>query len=123
MSMTKPLTAPSGWYPRRREVYVTTLVKNRPAIVISIDQINKFALDCCVVGTTTVEHRNFSMRVPLKAGDGGLHANCWAKCDQVTTLEKALLQYPPIGVLSEEKFKAIEEQVKLCLGLHPIQQK
>jgi mRNA-degrading endonuclease toxin of MazEF toxin-antitoxin module len=75
-------------------------------------------LDVCVIGITTIEHKAFSMRVPLKAGDGGLHSDCWAKCDQVTTLERRLLQYPAIGTLSgHPKFAAIMEQVKITLGL------
>jgi len=109
--------APSGWYPKRGEVYIVQLDKPRPAIVLSVDPINKFALGVCVVGITTVERRTFSMRVPIKKGDANLNFDCWAKCDQVTTLEKTLLKYPPIGVLSAEAFARIEEQVKICLGL------
>jgi mRNA-degrading endonuclease toxin of MazEF toxin-antitoxin module len=92
------------------------LDKPRPAVVISVDAINRFALDICVVGLTTTERRKFSMRVPIKRGDGNLNFDCWAKCDQVTTLEKALCRYPPIGILSTETFAKIEEQVRICLG-------
>ena len=107
---------PVGWYPKRGEVYIVHLDKPRPAIVLSVDPINKFALDVCVVGITTVEHKKFSMRVPIKKGDGNLNFDCWAKCDHVTTLEKTLFRYPPIGVLSTHTFNKIEEQVKICLG-------
>lgn len=109
--------SPVAWYPKRGEVYVVQLDKPRPAIVLSIDPINKFALDVCVVGITTVERKTFSMRVPIRKGDAHLNFNCWAKCDQVTTVEKSLLKYPPIGVLSSERVARIEEQVKICLGL------
>ena len=57
------------------------------------------------------------MRVPLKAKDGGLSFDCWAKCDQVTTLEKGLLSYPALGILSLQTMGKIEEQVKIALGL------
>src|SRR6266849_8147547 len=109
--------APPGWYPKRGEVYIVQLDKPRPAIVLSVDPINKFALDVCVVGITTVERKAFSMRVPIKKGDANLNFNCWAKCDQVTTLEKSLLKYPPLGVLSTATLRQIEEQVRICLGL------
>jgi len=109
-------TAPSGWYPKRGEVYIVQLDKPRPAVVLSIDPLNKYALDVCVVGLTTVERRAFSMRVPIKKGEANLDSNCWAKCDQVTTLEKALLRYPAIGVLPAATFARIEEQVRICLG-------
>jgi mRNA-degrading endonuclease toxin of MazEF toxin-antitoxin module len=108
--------APPDWYPKRREVYLVQLDKLRPAVVLSVDAINKFALDVCVVGITTTERRKFSMRVPIKKGDGNLKLDCWAKCDQVATLEKKLLRYPAIGMLSIETFGRIEEQVKICLG-------
>jgi mRNA-degrading endonuclease toxin of MazEF toxin-antitoxin module len=55
--------------------------------------------------------------VPIKKGEANLNFNCWAKCDQVTTLEKALLRYPPLGILPSETFGRIEEQVRICLGL------
>lgn len=108
---------PLGWYPRRGEVYIVQLDKPRPAVVVSVDALNKYALDVCVVGITTVERRGFSMRVPIRKGEAHLDANCWAKCDQVTTLEKNLLRYPAIGVLPSGTLAGIAEQVAICLGL------
>lgn len=107
---------PVGWYPKRGEVYVVQLDKPRPALVLSVDALNRFALDVCVVALTTVAHKKFSVRVPIVKGDGNLNFNCWAKCDQVTTLEKTLLRYPAIGALSRQTLNNIEEQVKVCLG-------
>jgi mRNA-degrading endonuclease toxin of MazEF toxin-antitoxin module len=105
-------------HPRRGEVYLVALgTKRRPAVILSVDALNRHALDVCVVGLTTAEHAKFSMRVPIKAGDGGLDSDCWATCDQVTTLEKTLLQYPAIGRLSEAVFKRVQEQVRISLGL------
>ena len=86
---------PSGWFPQRGEVYLVHLDKDRPALVISADALNRHALDVCVVPMTTVAHPRFSLRVQVKPGEGGLSRDTWAKCDQVTTLEKALLLYPP----------------------------
>lgn len=103
--------------PRRGEVYLAQLDKLRPVIILSVDALNKFALDVCVVPITTKRQAMFSMRILLAAGDGGLKYDCWAKCDQVTTLEKSLLQHSAIGVLSQEKFNRIQEQVRTCLGL------
>ncbi|MGB2622765.1 MAG: type II toxin-antitoxin system PemK/MazF family toxin [Candidatus Acidiferrum sp.] len=108
--------APSSWYPKRGDVYIVQLDKPRPAVVLCIDPINKYALDVCVVGMTTAERKAFSMRVPIKKGEANLDSNCWAKCDQVTTIEKTLLRYPAIGVLPAAVFARIEEQVRICLG-------
>ena len=111
------MPTPPGWYPKRGEVYLVQLDKPRPAIIISVDPLNKFALDVCVVAITSVEHGKFSMRVPLKKDDANLNFNCWATCDQVTTLEKNLLKYPPIGGLSSSALSRVEEQVRVALGL------
>lgn len=108
---------PPGWHPKRGEVYFVQLDKPRPAVVLSVDSLNKSALDVCIVPITTIQHAEFSMRVPIKAQDGGLERNCWAKCDQVTTLEKTYLRFPPLGVLSSAVFSRIEEEVKIALGL------
>ena len=111
------MLAPSGWYPKRGEGYLVQLDKPRPALVLSADALNKFALDVCVVAVTSVEHKKFSVRVPIEKGDGNLNVDCWAKCDQVTTLEKDLLRYPPLGTLSTTTLRQIEDQVRVCLGL------
>jgi mRNA-degrading endonuclease toxin of MazEF toxin-antitoxin module len=108
---------PAGWYPRRGEVYLVQLDKPRPAIVLSIDQLNRHALDVCVVGITSKEHLKFSMRIAPKAKEGGLDLESWATCDQVTTLEKRLLRYPALGALPAPTIARIEQQVKIALGL------
>lgn len=110
----RPAVAP---YPKRGEVYLANLDKPRPAIILSVDELNRHALDVCVVPVTTKQHLRFVLRVPLKKGEGGLAFDCWAKCDQVTTLEKSFLQFRPLGSLSLLKLHKIEEQVKFALGL------
>jgi mRNA-degrading endonuclease toxin of MazEF toxin-antitoxin module len=103
-------------YPRRGDVYLASLDKDRPVVIISTDALNKHALDVCVVPITSVQHAQFTVRVPLSKGDAGLHFNCWAKCDQITTLEKDFLHTKPLGTLSAAKFQEIEKQVKIALG-------
>jgi mRNA interferase MazF len=108
---------PSGWFPRRGEVYRVRLEKPRPALVISADALNRHALDVCVVPMTTVSRAKFSLRVHVNPGEGGLSRDSWAKCDQVTTLEKDLLVYPPLGRLTSQTLEAIEQAIKLALQL------
>ena len=110
-------TPPSGWFSRRGEVYLVRLDKDRPALVISADALNRYAPDVCVVPMTTVERPKFSLRVQVKPGEGGLSRDSWAKCDQVTTLEKSLLVYPSLGRLTDETLRTIEQGIKLALQL------
>ena len=113
----KSLPAPVGWFPRRGEVYLIRLDKDRPALVISSDALNRHALDVCVVAITSVEHRRFSVRVALPRGEGGLDRASWAKCDQVTTLPKNLIRYPPLGRLPDATLARIESAVRIALDL------
>jgi mRNA-degrading endonuclease toxin of MazEF toxin-antitoxin module len=108
---------PLGWFPKRGEVYLVQLDKPRPAIILSVDQLNRHALDVRLVGITIKQHAKFSLRLPLKAKEGGLGFDCWPKCDQVTTIEKSFLRYPPLGSLSAGTMARIEEQVRITLGL------
>jgi mRNA interferase MazF len=112
-----PRKPPHGWYPRRGEVYFVRLDKHRPAMVISTDALNRHALDVCVVPMTTVARPEFSLRVHVPPGEGGLSRETWVKCDQVTTLEKSLLVYPPLGRLADETLKIVEQRIKLALQL------
>lgn len=111
------LAPPAGWFPRRGEVYLVRLDKERPALVVSTDALNRFALDVCLVPMTTIERSKFSLRVRIEAGQAGLSRVSWAKCDQATTLEKKLLLYPPVGRLPDKRLKAVEQGIKLALQL------
>ena len=108
---------PLGWFPKRGEICWFHLDKDRPALVISSDVLNRHALDVCVVPITSVHHGRFALRVALKAGEGGLTRDSWAKCDQVTTLEIRSAAYPSIGRLPDAAISRIEEGVRLALDL------
>jgi mRNA interferase MazF len=111
------LLAPAGWFPQRGEVCVVRVDKARPALVISSDALNRRALDVCVVPITSVQHRAFSIRVALPPGEGGLDRASWGKCDQVTTLPKSMIRYPPLGRLSDATLTRIESAIKSALQL------
>jgi mRNA interferase MazF len=108
---------PTGWYPRRGDICLFALDKERPALVISTDALNRFSLDVCVVPISGIEHKQFSLRPKLSAGEGGLAKDSWAKCDQVTTLEKRLGVHPPLGAVTPASLMRIEQAVRIALDL------
>jgi len=110
-------SVPTGWFPRRGDMCLVRLDKDRPALVISTDALNRYALDVCVVPITSIEHRKFSLRVPLRPGEGGLQRASWAKCDQVITLEKSLIRYPQLGRLPDATLSRIEAAINTALQL------
>jgi len=94
------------------------LDKDRPVVIISVDSLNRHALNVCVVPFTSVRQGAFlQTRIQIPKGDGGAKYDCWATCDAVTTLLKTRLRFPALGVLSTEKMKEIEDKVRLSLGL------
>jgi len=109
--------APAGWFPRRGEICLVELDKERPALIVSSNILNRHALDVCVVPVSTVEHAAFSMRPKLAAGEGGLARDSWAKCDQVTTLEKGLIRYPPLGTVGRDALERVGAAIKRALEL------
>lgn len=108
---------PRGWYPRRGDVCLFDLDKQRPALVISTDALNRFSRDVCVVPISKAEHKQFSLRPKLKAGEGGLAHDSWVKCDQVTTVEIALAVYPALGFLQGESLDRVEDAIRIALEL------
>ena len=113
----KRSSTPPGWFPSRGEVCLFSLDKQRYAVIISSNALNRHALDVCVVPLSTVEHRAFSLRPKLRAGDGGLERDSWANCDQVPTIEKTRAVYPPLGVLSRATLERIQQAIKQALEL------
>ncbi|MGC2063845.1 MAG: type II toxin-antitoxin system PemK/MazF family toxin [Thermodesulfovibrionales bacterium] len=110
-------------YPKRGEIYLVTLgakpndLKNRPAVVVSLDIRNKLANDIIVVPLSTT-FRQSPTHVLLKEGEGGLSKASMAKCEQVTTLDKVLLIKGPFaGRISNEKMLEIEKAIMIAIGM------
>jgi len=111
------MSVPAGWFPRRGEICLAVLDKERPVLIVSSNVLNRHSLDVCIVPVSTVEHKVFSLRPRLRAGEGGLARDSWVKCDQVTTLEKKVICYPPLGVIGPESFDRVEQAIKQTLEL------
>ncbi|HEV8414992.1 MAG TPA: type II toxin-antitoxin system PemK/MazF family toxin [Bryobacteraceae bacterium] len=111
------MSAPSGWFPRRGEICLAALDKERPVLIVSSNALNGHSLDVCVVPVSTAEHKAFSLRPRLRAGEGGLARDSWVKCDQVITIEKTVICYPPLGVIGPESLGRVEVAIKQALDL------
>ena len=92
----------------------------RTAIIVSTDGRNKFANDVIVVPTTSSTnfkpHPELHIHVP--SGEGGLLKDSYARCDQVTTIDKSLLDLQgPLGNRIHLKYRwAIVDGVRVALG-------
>ncbi|GBD96890.1 MAG TPA: type II toxin-antitoxin system PemK/MazF family toxin [Nitrospirae bacterium] len=110
-------------YPKRGEIYLVNLpskpkdIKNRPALVVSLDIRNKLANDIIVVPLSTTL-RSAPTHVLLSEGEGGLSKASMAKCEQVTTIDKALLIRGPFaGKINNTKIKEIEKAIMIAIGV------
>lgn len=63
------------------------------------------------------ELREFSWRPKLWLGEGGLARDSRAKCDQVATIEKRLIGFPPLRMVLPEPLELAEEAIQLALEL------
>ncbi|MHB1276626.1 MAG: type II toxin-antitoxin system PemK/MazF family toxin [Candidatus Humimicrobiaceae bacterium] len=109
-------------YPKRGEIYLVKLpskpkdIKNRPAIVVSLDIRNELANDIIVVPLST-NLRSSPTHVLLQEGEGGLSKASMAKCEQITTIDKFLLVRGPFsGKISNERVKEIEKAIMIAIG-------
>jgi len=112
-------------FPRRGEIYLVRIpghpsdTKARPALVVSMDVRNRLANDVIVVPLSTTL-RPAPTHVELPAGEGGLQETSMAKCEQVTTLDKAfLLRGPFAGTISPSLIQDIEKAIQFAIGILP----
>ncbi len=110
-------------YPKRGEIYLVSLpakpkdTKKRPALVVSLDVRNRFAGDIIVIPLSTTL-RDSPVHVLLPEGEGGLPKDSTAKCEQITTIDKALITSGPLsGRISGDKMNRIEKAIMLSAGI------
>ena len=110
-------------YPRRGEIYLVKLpghpsdIKDRPALIVSLDVRNRLANDVIVVPISTTL-RPAPTHVELPAGEGGLKETSMTKCEQVTTLDKSfLIRGPFAGTISSSLMREIEKAIHRAIGI------
>ena len=113
--MSRP--KPAGWFPHRGDICWLGLEKKRPVVIISSDSLNARALDVCIVPLTTRERPQFEMRVSLEPEATGLRTRSWAKCDQVNTVAKRFVEYPPAGRVGYDDLRRMGVEIRLALEL------
>jgi mRNA interferase MazF len=109
-------------FPRQGEIYLVRIpnqpkdLKNRPAVIVSLDIRNRLAEDVTVIPLSTTL-RLAPTHVLLHKGEGGLKHESMAKCEQITTLDKSLLVRGPFaGRLTRARIEEIRSAVLRSLG-------
>lgn len=104
---------------RRGRIYWARIAddKRRPVIVLSPEARNEHASDVIVVPVTSVL-REGPWHVRLRKNEGGLPRASMIKCEQITTVRKALILVEPLGEpISAAKMAAVERAVLRAIGV------
>ena len=84
----------------------------RPALIVSRNELNRTGL-CMIVPGTTKEKR-FPGRVRVPAGEGGLQYDTWFLCDQLRTVARSRLRRY-LGTPDPRYLKQVATQVSFFL--------
>jgi mRNA interferase MazF len=110
---------------KRGEIYLATLdpvvgkeiSKTRPVVIVSNDTNNEVSGTVTILPITSTNlERIYPFEVFLSKGSGNLPKNSKVKADQIRTLDKARI-ITPIGTLQKNEIDAIDDAMKLHLGL------
>jgi mRNA interferase MazF len=93
--------------------------KRRPVVVVSVDELNDLSQVIVVVpGTSSRSRRRFFNEVLVEpTPDNGLTSPTLFQCHQIKALDPSRFTHERIGILEEVDVLAIEECIRLCLGL------
>ena len=89
-------------------------VRLRPAVILSVDQLNRQALGVCFVPITVKQRPDFSVRILSKPEGTASITTVGAKYDQVTTVETRILQYKALGKLPSAKMNSLKSRFELA---------
>jgi len=109
----------------RGEVWVVDLdptrgheqARTRPCIVVSDDRFNRSASGLVVVVPLTTVGRGIPWHVRVTVEDGDVREESFAKTDQVRAVSRDRLIGEPWGRVAPGVMAAIEERLRLLLGL------
>ena len=91
--------------------------KTRPGIIVSDDRFNRSASGLVVVVPLTTANRGIPWHVRVGVEDGGVREESFAMTDQVRAVSRDRLVGDPWGRVSPGVMAAIEERLRLLLGL------
>ena len=91
--------------------------KTRPAVVISNDHNNRWAMTVTVLPVTDQGHEVFPFEVFLPAVTPGLSKDSKIKCQQIRTVDKSRL-IKLLGRIESQTLVLIEEAIRLHLGFY-----
>jgi len=87
----------------------------RPAVVVSVDQLNASMAKLVIVVPVTRARRNLPSHIELEAQDAGLRETSYAKCEDVKSVSHDRLVHR-IGRASEQAQRKITSVIVTLIG-------
>jgi len=90
----------------------------RTAVIVSTNSRNRACNDVIAVPTSSsIVHPHAELHVFLPKGEGGLSVDSYAKCEQITTIDKQLLVRGPLGHPIHLKYRwQIIKAMRIAVG-------
>jgi mRNA interferase MazF len=89
----------------------------RPVLIVSTDPINRSPADLVVAVPFTTRRRGIPTHIEVRPPDGGLRDLSYAICEQVRSLSVERLGPRPFGSVPVAVLRAVEDRLRLLLGL------
>ncbi len=110
-------------FPKKGEIWRVNLdptmgaeiKKTRPAVIVSNDHNNRYALTITILPITDKGPEVFPFEVFLPRSTEGLSKDSKIKCQQIRTVDKSRL-IKLLGRIEKQTFVLIEEAIRLHLG-------
>lgn len=88
----------------------------RPALVLSVDKFNHGPADLVIVVPMTTTKRPIPTHVLVPAGEAGLSADSYIKCEDLRSISKDRLERY-MGDVTYPRVESVERYVRVLLGL------
>ena len=88
----------------------------RPALVLSVDKFNHGPAEMVFVVPMTTTKRPIPTHVLVPAGEAGLKADSYIKCEDLRSISKDRLERF-MGDVTYPRIESVERYVRLLLGL------
>ena len=88
----------------------------RPGLVVSVDGLNQSGADLVILLPITSRDKGLRSHVEIRAGEAGLAARSFAKCEDIrsVSVERLLGRQ---GRVAAATLAAVEERLRMLLGL------
>ena len=88
----------------------------RPALIVSVDELNKSAAELVIVVPLTSREKRIRSHVEVDEGEAGLKVRSFIKCEDVRSIATRRLERR-LGSVKPRTLEVVESRLRFLLGL------